>query len=348
MIYIGTYKEETEKIYFKFISSKINGVPNEKNFSAKIVKLINLYLSRKNKINDFEELILLKYDKLSEIKQELDRSSEYQTYIRYVSDLKDINKKKDKNEKERLLNELNIKYDKKTSLTHKIFSNYKKQYSKFTHENTDINGEKNNIYLNREKNIQVCPYCNRNFINSRKKESGVQFDHFFSKDLYPVFALSLYNLIPSCSVCNHKKSDKELRLSPFNKDLENKTFFGFSFNPVNYEIKMAGSSEADFKESSLNDLELLELKDAYSIHKLDVKFMIERDREYVHEYRESLRSIVGSKYWYKLSEHQFDKMIFGESVEIDHEQYRNIPNSYLKNAIYAQIKKSRKRSLRSP
>ena len=61
MIYIGTYKEETEKIYFKFISSKINGVTNEKNFSAKIVKLINLYLYRKNKINDFDWDMILEY-----------------------------------------------------------------------------------------------------------------------------------------------------------------------------------------------------------------------------------------------------------------------------------------------
>ncbi len=37
-----------------------------------------------------------------------------------------------------------------------------------------------------------------------------QFDHFYPKDKYPYFSLSLYNLIPSCANCNHRKRNTEM------------------------------------------------------------------------------------------------------------------------------------------
>ena len=64
--------------------------------------------------------------------------------------------------------------------------------------------------------IQICPYCNRNYISifdkSRKSNNGSivlpTFDHFLPKSKYPHLALLLSNLIPSCEYCNSKlKSD---------------------------------------------------------------------------------------------------------------------------------------------
>lgn len=42
-----------------------------------------------------------------------------------------------------------------------------------------------------------CPYCMISAHNT--------FDHYFSKDLYPEYAIFSYNLIPSCSECNSLK-----------------------------------------------------------------------------------------------------------------------------------------------
>lgn len=59
--------------------------------------------------------------------------------------------------------------------------------------------------------LRTCPYCNKNYILTIKdlenKEENVKlvnatFDHWLSKDIYPLFQLSFYNLIPSCSDCN--------------------------------------------------------------------------------------------------------------------------------------------------
>ena len=54
--------------------------------------------------------------------------------------------------------------------------------------------------------VSVCPYCNRQYITPYRK-NGKQYtsaaiDHYFSKNRYPFLALSLYNIVPSCSICN--------------------------------------------------------------------------------------------------------------------------------------------------
>lgn len=80
---------------------------------------------------------------------------------------------------------------------------YNSGYKKFSSKNT----KPYNAYNLAEKlNINVCPYCNRNYIHTVKavndKSTRPQFDHFICKKKHPIFAMSFYNLIPSCSVCN--------------------------------------------------------------------------------------------------------------------------------------------------
>lgn len=62
--------------------------------------------------------------------------------------------------------------------------------------------------------VTVCPYCNRSYIFTVEKDARngkvrPQYDHFFPKSKYPYLAVSMYNLIPSCAVCNSGKSDKD-------------------------------------------------------------------------------------------------------------------------------------------
>lgn len=65
--------------------------------------------------------------------------------------------------------------------------------------------------------VNVCPYCNRQYIFTVKKdnEDGETFkritapeiDHFFPQTEYPYLACSLYNFVPSCHTCNHVKDE---------------------------------------------------------------------------------------------------------------------------------------------
>ncbi len=74
-------------------------------------------------------------------------------------------------------------------------------------------------------NVKTCPYCNMHYTlyaeNGSDRIASFQFDHFFDKGKYPMLSMSLYNLIPSCTICNQKKSTKELSLEfhPYYADI---------------------------------------------------------------------------------------------------------------------------------
>ena len=173
------------------------------------------------------------------------------------------------------------------------------------------------------KNVSVCPYCNRNYINSTYKIlhcnncnqdllvidgteeecSGcnqeingptkvlntAQLDHFFPKDSYPLFAVSFYNLIPSCYSCNHIKSNKHLKYSPYDTS--------FLFDDVKFtyipkfadeiEIKII-SYDSDF-EIGIGDLGIEEL---YQSHIDVVNELIWKKEVYTKSYRDGLSKIL--------------------------------------------------------
>lgn len=67
-----------------------------------------------------------------------------------------------------------------------------------------LNNEDEEIYT-----INTCFYCNRAYINSYEttasaKKRQFDLDHFIPKSECPLFALSLYNFVPSCQVCNSR------------------------------------------------------------------------------------------------------------------------------------------------
>ena len=79
-------------------------------------------------------------------------------------------------------------------------------------------------------NIRCCPYCNAQFtlylhkIVKKYHPKGIaifHFDHFFNKSDYPYLSMSLYNLIPVCSTCNHtkRKVDLSVELNPYETDI---------------------------------------------------------------------------------------------------------------------------------
>ena len=82
-------------------------------------------------------------------------------------------------------------------------------------------------------NVKTCLYCNQNFtivVGNSPDDKGeivmdnaqafIQFDHFYDKSSFPFLSMSLYNLIPACPQCNHKKSNKSysLALHPYVAD----------------------------------------------------------------------------------------------------------------------------------
>lgn len=90
--------------------------------------------------------------------------------------------------------------------------------------------------------LNVCPYCNTQYTFTIKTSRGrtrPQYDHFFKKSKHPYFALSFYNLIPSCYVCNaNLKGTKEFKPSthihPFVEGTEDTIHFKTNVSKVDF------------------------------------------------------------------------------------------------------------------
>lgn len=137
------------------------------------------------------------------------------------------------------------------------------------------------VELSRMLNIKVCPYCNHNFtlyidIMGKTKMKGLfQFDHFYDKSDYPYLSMSLYNLIPSCSLCNHQKRTTllDLRYNPYFKGISDEFHFKV-MDSFQLRSGKKGADKIDIKigrnarGQGIDELqEDLHLEEQYSRHK---------------------------------------------------------------------------------
>lgn len=314
MIKITKYYSEQEiNRYYQFLLARnpekkvANGTVIEKIDSVgnKVVELLNK-LPKKNRgsetISDFKELITMNFSKLKKFYSSLNLNNE--DYIDIIND---------ENNQE-------------------VLNTYKGYYSKFFTNNDGSIKTKNNISLIKDLGITVCPYCNRNYINSRHDKVGCEFDHYYNKDDYPFFALTLSNLIPSCSTCNRVKGKKDYKFCPF--DLEKKENVEFRVSPPSDSSKI--ELLFDKKSQSSN---ILQLETAYEIHKIDVDEMFMREQKYCKEYREYLTKLFEGKgeLETEISDDFFDNMIFGEIANDSFSDYLNISLAKLKKDTYNYI-----------
>lgn len=134
-------------------------------------------------------------------------------------------------------------------------------------------------------NISVCPYCDRQFIHTfinKEKKMRAVLDHFYAKSLYPYLAISIFNLVPCCNICNSSfKHDVDLYneeiVYPFEEEFKNNVEFRIKAKSYLGLIGLDADIEIEFyiktKNSSLRSkieksIELFALKEVYSNHKL--------------------------------------------------------------------------------
>lgn len=93
-----------------------------------------------------------------------------------------------------------------------------------------LSGSKSKSYwLAEHIGHNTCTYCNRQYTfivsgnNNDERITRPAFDHWFPKSRFPLLSLNLYNLIPSCSVCNSgAKGDKVFQLGQYVHPYEQK------------------------------------------------------------------------------------------------------------------------------
>ena len=191
-------------------------------------------------------------------------------------------------------------------------------------------------FFNLFENINVCPYCNRNFINPIYKENSVGTDnknqspdieHFFPKSIYPFLSLSISNLLPSCTFCNKIKSDvdtyKHNCLSPY--EVKNSDFkFDFSL-ALNQAKKVKLTSKPDCKNS-----EILHLESLYNeVHRKYINDIFDDILKYPRTYKDSLKKK------FKLNESDYKELFRNYHDEKD---FNKQPLSKMTKDLYNQIK----------
>lgn len=170
--------------------------------------------------------------------------------------------------------------------------------------------EKIPILMIQALGIRTCPYCNRTYIGSSKgKILNVQLDHFYSKSRYPFFAVSLYNLVPSCPFCNLNKSSRDIvkLMSPFDKAYS----FDESVRFVLEEVRKETEGEETQKTQELHfevvaenpedqkryqtAIKEFQLETAYSFHCTEARQFTDKMRAYPPSLlRELARHISGA------------------------------------------------------
>lgn len=168
--------------------------------------------------------------------------------------------------------------------------------------------------------LEVCPYCNRNFLESYslKNSNGTKktyfkgdLDHHYPKDEIPALALSFYNLVPCCKVCNHEKLESTKRTFYPYYDHES-TEYRFSVelynendvNDIIYDIPIENIDSKRFDSTvwqGISDnfnIKLLGIgKTKLSEHMENSKAVFRLEKKYNHS-KEYVKEIIRKKFIY--------------------------------------------------
>lgn len=199
-------------------------------------------------------------------------------------------------------------------------------------------------------NVTTCPYCNRQYtvtvIRGKESLTRPEFDHYYPQCKYPLLALSFFNLIPSCIICNRNfKGDRELTadkyIHPFIDNIINE--FSFTSFPLNYDSSVgidekfnlgfkiiAQSVNNERIKNSINFFKLIEL---YGAH-LDIISELYRKRHIFSEkYIENIQNEYSSL---KLSKAEIYRLVFGN--HFNEEDFLKRPFSKVTKDIASELK----------
>lgn len=205
------------------------------------------------------------------------------------------------------------------------------------------NDKKYDAYDLAEKlDIPTCVYCNRIYTktvisHSGKKITRPTFDHWFPQKDYPLLALSFYNLIPSCSICNSElKGSTVLALSthfhPYYKKTSSIFNYTFSYNHKDYN-KFSFKIKTNNRFSK-NSIDAFELEEIYKAHEDEIEDLRRIKDAYSEKYIEMLQNnILGTEI--SLDRNEVYRLAFG--VHFQEEHFYRRPLSKMKKDILTEL-----------
>lgn len=193
-------------------------------------------------------------------------------------------------------------------------------------------------------NIQVCPYCNMNYIinykKSNVKKGTADIDHFYLKSKYPEYALCLYNFVPSCPVCNQRIKRKQ-DTTVDNSIYPHKEGFGeeccFQITNLAETIISNQKRHADIelvnknKNAKIeNSKSVFELDERYKMFYKEAEELLDKALIYNEIYAESL-----NRYDTSWNKENVKYMVFGP--KLSEEEYGRISLGKFKQDILTQL-----------
>lgn len=201
--------------------------------------------------------------------------------------------------------------------------------------------------------LKVCPYCNRQYITPIVTENGkmrADLDHFFAKSLYPYLSISIYNLVPSCKLCNSSLKGAQnftydKNLNPYERGMEN--ILRFDYIPKSYdsfygqdevEMKIRSMKNTDYEliKKAQNNTKIFNLEQVYQYHTDIVKKILLKRRIYSDSYIKQLVTEYNDIF---KQESEVVRLIIGNIPE---EEVKNTPLAKMKNDVINQIFESDK------
>lgn len=195
----------------------------------------------------------------------------------------------------------------------------------------------------------TCTYCNRQYtltVLGKNNESFIrpEFDHWFSQQDYPDLALSYYNLIPSCSLCNSslKRTQKTTFQKHIHPYVDSEPGFFFRYQPLGIDKGGKDNYAVDFNITATgmdairvhNTLNLFRIKEIYNAHaNYELRDLIELATAYPKDYIEIIITKILKDT--SLTKEDIFRMLFG--IEMTPKKYLDRPFSKFKNDVIYQI-----------
>jgi len=351
------YFEEISKYQITIDTGEQNLKPEKSDFFSAIrkkvknckltIKEIYDLLEIKNKLDyDFEILITSSFTELLKIKENIEKKNICKNDKKIISELFKydgyIQKQYISPFFEKYVNPVTCYYC-NIDFVNVFFSQYKEKIDFINNApinelklidtdkyiiSDEIDKQRSKAYINEIKEINKINEINITKLDNLKLEeiniqNGFTLDHVIDKGEHPYFALSFYNLVPSCYVCNSKlkgsKNIGEISPTDISFNFHNDVKFRTNRNNQNLIIKKKEDFELDFK---INDKEkyreyinVFHLKERYNFHKTNVIEFIDKKSRYSDSQIQELADFIKQNPQ-QLKEDIFGKFIFDKDFDL--------------------------------
>lgn len=187
--------------------------------------------------------------------------------------------------------------------------------------------------------IPTCPYCNRIYtktVDQNSKITRPTFDHWFPKSKHPLLAISFYNLVPSCNICNSGKSSDPFELDthfhPYHRPSDSNKHLSYSFSFDNkdytsFKFKIVGDNA--FSDTSIS---AFRLEDIYKMHEDEITDLRQLRDSYSVDYLNMVKTTILVN---TISDEEIYRLAFG--THINEDKFDRRPLSKMKKDILTEL-----------